>query len=408
MEPTRSNLPPELINCDRWLCWRTAERDGKSTKLPVDPSTGRIASATDPETWTSFERAREGLERFDATGLGFAFHEAGSLVGVDLDDCRDLESGTLSDPAADIVDTLDSYTEVSPSGEGVHVLVAGSLPPGRNRRGEVECYEANRFFTVTGDHLPDTPKTIQERSEELTDVYSSYLASDDDAQTGGFGQTRSTGQENGPQRREDPPAASISDAELLSRARTAANGTKFDRLWRGDTSGYESHSEADMALCALLAFWTGGDEARVDDLFRNSGLFRQKWDDVHFADGRTYGEATVRRAVAGTTEVYEPPNREKTWRETRNESSDGQRADAAHRQSDTSEEEDSLAEVERLRTQVAHLSTEVRKRDDEIAALRESLRERAGTYQRAQSQGDTESAGRISSWVRRISPSTWF
>lgn len=82
----------------------------------------------------------------------------------------------------------------------------------------------------------------------------------------------------------------------------ATNGAKFERLWNGNTAGYESHSEADMALCCLLAFWTGGDATQMDRLFRQSGMYRGKWDEVHYADGSTYGEKTVERAIQTTTE----------------------------------------------------------------------------------------------------------
>lgn len=98
----------------------------------------------------------------------------------------------------------------------------------------------------------------------------------------------------------------LDDEELLSRARGASNGAKFERLWNGRIGGYESQSEADMALCCLLAFWTGGDERWMDQLFRQSGLLREKWDDVHYADGSTYGEKTIERAVETTSEFYEP------------------------------------------------------------------------------------------------------
>jgi primase-polymerase (primpol)-like protein len=94
---------------------------------------------------------------------------------------------------------------------------------------------------------------------------------------------------------------------VIEKATSAANGAKFERLWNGSTAGYESHSEADMALCFQLAFWTGGDADQMDRLFRRSGLMRQKWDEVHFADGSTYGEKTLERAVARVTEFYEPP-----------------------------------------------------------------------------------------------------
>jgi len=65
-----------------------------------------------------------------------------------------------------------------------------------------------------------------------------------------------------------------------------------------------------MALCCLLAFWTGGDHQQIDRLFRQSGLLRDKWDEVHYADGSTYGEKTIERAVASISEFYDPDTRE--------------------------------------------------------------------------------------------------
>jgi len=97
----------------------------------------------------------------------------------------------------------------------------------------------------------------------------------------------------------------LEDEDLLEKARNASNGEKFERLWNGNTVGYDSQSEADMALCCLLAFWTGGDRTQMDHLFRQSGLLREKWDEVHYADGSTYGEKTIERAIATTSEFYD-------------------------------------------------------------------------------------------------------
>lgn len=111
----------------------------------------------------------------------------------------------------------------------------------------------------------------------------------------------------------DPPntetrdqSLELEDEDLLEKARSASNGEKFDRLWRGSTAGYDSQSEADMTLCCLLAFWTGKDRTRMDRLFRQSGLSREKWDEVHYADGATYGEKTIERAIGATDEFYDP------------------------------------------------------------------------------------------------------
>ena len=284
-------LPDDLTDRDQWVCWRTETRDGTPTKVPIDPSTGRFASTTDPSTWGSFDRAHEYARKTDAVdGLGFVFTEDDPLVGIDLDGCRDPETGRPTERAKDIVDRLDSYTEVSPSGTGYHVIVRGSLPSGRNRHDDVECYATSRYFTMTGDHVPGTPETVEERSEALSAVHEEYVA------------TTAPEAESDPRR----PAIALGDRELLQRAMGAANGERFERLWNGSTAGYPSQSEADMALCCHLTFWTGGDTDRMDRLFRESGLMREKWDEVHFADGSTYGEKTISRAIEQVTEYYDP------------------------------------------------------------------------------------------------------
>jgi primase-polymerase (primpol)-like protein len=290
--PTDDELPRLLTTRDQWLCWRSEDRDGKMTKVPIDPNSGRYASTTDSSTWSAFETARERvISSPELDGLGFVFTDSDPIVGVDLDACRIPETGKTRDWATDIIDRLDSFTEVSPSGTGYHVLVEGSLPNGRNRKGDVECYETTRFFTVTGEHVDSTPPTIESRANELEAVHLEYLSADEESKDDG---------------NRSPATPSLSDRELIERAKNAANGEKFSRLWRGSTTGYESNSEADMALCSLLAFWTGGDAAQVDRLFRDSGLMREKWDERHFADGSTYGEKTIERAISSTSEFYEP------------------------------------------------------------------------------------------------------
>ncbi|QLD86187.1 hypothetical protein HWV23_10795 [Natronomonas halophila] len=292
--PDQDEIPDTLLEYDQWLCWRAEERDGKTTKIPIDPTTGEFASTTDAETWAAFETAREQVQFGQEDGLGFVFTDSDSIVGVDLDDCRDPETGQPEAWAKDVIETLDSFTEVSPSGTGYHVLVAGSLPEGRNRKGELELYETARFFTVTADHVDGTPEAIKEREDALTAVYDEYLAPDEQ-QT-----SESKNVDNKQVNR------SLDDEELLQKAKNAANGEKFEALYRGNTAGYESQSEADMALCSLLAFWTGGDARQINRLFRDSGLMREKWDEQHFADGSTYGEKTIERAIAGTSEFYDP------------------------------------------------------------------------------------------------------
>ena len=170
---------------------------------------------------------------------------------------------------------LDSYAETSVSGNGIHIIVKASLNGRRrNRRGPFEVYEAGRYFVVTGDHIKGTPATIEERQAELESVLAKFLP---------------------PPARAEPPAPGplpdADDHDLLERAFRARNGGGFQALWRGDWTGYPSQSEADLALCSMLAFWTGDDANRMDRLFRQSGLMREKWDTRH--GETTYGARTI-------------------------------------------------------------------------------------------------------------------
>jgi hypothetical protein len=273
----------------QWLCWRSEERDGKPTKIPYSPLTGQRASSTTPGTWAGYEEAVRACKEHGYGGIGFVFTSEDDLCGVDLDGCLNADTGEIEPWARIIIEELDSYTEISPSGTGVHVLVRATLPEGRNRKGRFETYDRDRYFTVTGKHLAGTPRTIEGRQEELRAVVGRV-----------FGEESTNGHTK-------PVAATelvdngLSDSEVLQRALAASNGARFSRLWNGDTSGYGSHSEADLALCGMLAFWTGGDASRIDSLFRQSGLYRKKW------ERKDYRNRTITEALSGKTEFYKTP-----------------------------------------------------------------------------------------------------
>lgn len=106
--------------------------------------------------------------------------------------------------------------------------------------------------------------------------------------------------------------SSFDDNRLLDKMLESQNGDKILRLLNGDWSDYPSQSEADQALCNYLAFWTGNNEAQMDRIYRTTGLMRDKWDKKHFEDGRTYGQATIEKAIAGTSETYSGPTQKGT------------------------------------------------------------------------------------------------
>jgi putative DNA primase/helicase len=282
-------IPGDMREARRWVVWNLETRHGKPTKVPyqaICPS--MCASSTDATTWSPFDTAQAALVDGKADGLGFVLGDG--YAGVDLDACRDPKTGAITAEATAIIHRLASYTEVSPSGTGVHILLRGRLPAGGRRRGHVEIYADGRYFTVTGHHLEAAPAALEERSAELVALHA-----------GLFDTHGANGNDD---RRVIQPAGSVAgdDAALLERAHRAHNGAKFAALWVGERTAYASSSEADLALCALLAFWTNRDAERVDRLFRRSGLFRDKWDERHGA--QTYGRMTIDKAIAGCGEGY--------------------------------------------------------------------------------------------------------
>jgi len=162
---TTENIPDQLTERPQWVCWRLETRVGKPTKVPYTPGTERRASSTELMTWTTFEEAlaayAAGEPPYD--GIGFVFCSADPFVGVDLDDCRDPESGVITAWAKKIISRVqEGYVEVSPSGTGVHIIVEGTVRDGRTRKevhlqgevaGRVEMYGRGKFFTMTGETL---------------------------------------------------------------------------------------------------------------------------------------------------------------------------------------------------------------------------------------------------------------
>lgn len=163
------NIPADLKNSPRWIVWRVEERDGKPTKVPYNSRTKKRCIGPHDEWGGTYEEAVESV--LDFSGLGYVFGE-GRFIGIDLDKCA--TDGRLESWAQEIVNALNSYTEWSPSGKGVHVLVEGKLPDGGNRRGRVEMYNRGRYFTVTGQRLEGSSPNIEQR--DLNDLHTRMLA----------------------------------------------------------------------------------------------------------------------------------------------------------------------------------------------------------------------------------------
>jgi putative DNA primase/helicase len=150
--PDLVNVPEEMRTYAHWVVWKLEQRETKPTKVPyIAGGMVKKASSTDSRTWRGFEEAVRAFETGRYSGVGFVFSSGDPFTGVDLDGCRDPETGELEEWAAEIVAALGGYAEASPSGKGVHIIVRGKVP--NKRRGRIEVYSSERFFTVTGEAI---------------------------------------------------------------------------------------------------------------------------------------------------------------------------------------------------------------------------------------------------------------
>jgi hypothetical protein len=303
------NAPACLRDRRQWVAWKYVERDGKPTKAPVNPLTGGLADSTDPATWGSFDEAVAAWQQSsELAGIGFVFSQDDPYCGVDLDDALDPASREIKGWGVAIIDRLASYTEVSPSGTGVKAFIKATKPGSRCRKayadGEVEIYDRDRFFTVTGLRLTDMPPDVELRQEELESVYVAVFGED------GKSGIQAAAPSSPPS---DSGPVQLDDDEIIRLASSQRrSGQKFATLWAGNWNAhFNSASEADSSVVFTLAFYTK-DAAQIDRLFRQSGLMRPKWDELH--GEQTYGETTIAKALAKVTKQYSPKRKRKSCR----------------------------------------------------------------------------------------------
>ena len=276
---TLNVIPEELIQFKQWVAWKGFSKNGKMKKVPIDPATGKTAKVNDPSTWGSFDEAVACFKDQGLSGIGFVFTKDDPFVGIDFDKCFSGE--TILPEVEALVNELGSYTEISPSGNGLHTLIKGNLPEGGMRKGNIEIYDNLRFFTITGDMLPGSPQEIVEADEVLEKLLEQHHKNKN------------------------------VDSDLIILERAFQENSKYRNLWEGHYHGYLSHSEADLAFCRLLARHFNN-QADIDRVFRKSGLFRSKWDERHSFSGMTYGQITIQKSLsqlpANTPQQTAKPN----------------------------------------------------------------------------------------------------
>jgi primase-polymerase (primpol)-like protein len=321
IRPSSFIVPPSIKNEERWICYRIEEQSDGTKKPPKAPTFGTRNGSkslfnvdpTSTDHVTTFYGARafvhrsaEELGTDGADGVGIVFTDADDLVGIDLDYCYDTDSGKIERWARDVVRQLDSYTETSPSGTGLHVLVRGELDHEFQNKHEIglEMYENDRYFTFTGNHIESTPSEINRGGDTLREIQRAVMPE----ATSSPGATTST--KSSPSNKTDdsdfiaPEPAKFGSIEeqIVKTAREADE--KFGPLFDGQSlENYDNdHSRADYALACKLAYWCAGDIEQMDAIFRESALMRPKWDERRGAT--TYGGYTLNEACRDNQERY--------------------------------------------------------------------------------------------------------
>ncbi len=315
------NIPVALRALNQWVLWRFEWNGEKFTKPPHQPN-GRYAIVGVPSTWNSFEAVRAAYETGDFDGIGIVLTEGDDVVGVDLDKQAG-KFGGWSALATDTLEAFDTYSERSPSGGGVRLFVLGTMKEkGHNNLSGVEIYRKARFLTVTGQHIAGTPNSVEPNQTAIDNFVARHFgekhppqnASPQNANPNPTNTVKGESAESESASESESieaPRLRLAPDQILPRARAAKNGHKFRALYDfGDISDYgDDDSAADMALCRLLAFWTGGRSELIDSLFRGSALFRAqgralKWDSVHSSEGLSYGQMTIKRALESCTGFF--------------------------------------------------------------------------------------------------------
>lgn len=282
-----NTVPKELAELRQWVCWG---KRSSGDKAPINPNTGRLADSTDSATWGTLGQAvqRYLTHREDEklNGIGFVFSSFDPFTGIDLDNCRNPESGDLTEQSKTLIEQINSYTESSPSGTGVHIITKAKIPKGR-KKGDIEMYCEARYFCFTGRSVWKNAQ-VEARQNEVSDLYKLAF--------GEHKEPRKLEQNAAPDALLEA-VRNIPDHDLLSTI--ARNEKHFTELMQGNFEFLKkdkSASSADFNLCVLLARYTRLDAPRVEHLFRPSALYRQKWEQRDGTYG-TYGKRTIVKAI---------------------------------------------------------------------------------------------------------------
>ena len=291
-------IPEELKELTQWCCFKLQPRGEKMTKIPVDANTGGLGKSNDESTWADFDTALDAIEKYKLDGLGFYFKEP--YFGIDIDDVHEeIERYKQDDHddniVSEFIEMMSSYAEYSVSGNGIHIIVKGDLPEGGRRKGNVEMYDSGRFFVMTGNSASSYSRITEDDYGKIGYLHNKYIAKSDVSER--------------PKNNTSSSGNNISESDIIRIASNSKNGVRFKLFMDGGWEQfYDSQSEADMAFCNDLAFWTSRDLSKMDGIFRASSLYREKWDRKQ--NQSTYGMETLNKAISDCSNVFSPQERD--------------------------------------------------------------------------------------------------
>jgi len=283
-------IPENLKTRTQWIVWKLEKTiDGKTTKIPYIPKGGYLkkASTTNPLHWNTFEMAVKYCENRKMSGIGFVFTQSDLYCGIDLDNCVD-ENGEIAVWAKDILNQFSGcYAEKSQSGRGIHIICIAKLPGSGTKKTlpgypgvHVEIYDQGRFFCMTGNVLDGHSKVI-DCQKQVTSLYHTINPKPEPTKPVTT----------------LPVAVAHTNDEIIKKIQHSKQADKFNKLMDGDIAGYPSESEADLALCNIVGFYTQETD-QIFSIIQTSKLFDDKW------EREDYQTRTIGKALEGITEFY--------------------------------------------------------------------------------------------------------
>ena len=264
------NIPSELKQEKRWCLYKMIQRNGKNTKLPLMPN-GKPAKSNDKTTWNSYEDCIVALNRNIGDGLGFMLGDG--YIGIDIDKVSDevfeyMQNKNANSMTANFLREISTYAEISPSKTGLHFIGKGKVPGERKRYKNLEIYDKDRFFTVTGNVIKDRDRNkVINIDSELNPLYERYMS-----------KTNAIISEN----KRSPTVTSYKGDQdilekLFDRGYFSYTGEDLRQIYYGNYEIYfNSQSEADFFILQRLLYYTGNVEMAIS-FMENSGLKREKW-----------------------------------------------------------------------------------------------------------------------------------